>query len=119
MSRIGFPVPAHWEMAFGWFITEEADEFEPSEKKWILFNNIINVVSYVLSPLIGIIRIIVNAYFLAKNKNQQGSAWDNYEKTYFKVQIGRGVAELFGAGLLMWIPDLIATIHMYKVNAKE
>ena len=100
MSYINIHLPKDFSghMAFG-FVSTDSIVFEKPEKNWVVFNNVMNIIGYVLSPLIGLIRIVVNAYFLFKNENVVGGDWEEGERTYLWAQIGRGALELIGGGI--------------------
>ena len=101
------PTPSSGPMAFG-FVSTRDYRCVP-EKNWIVFSNILNIISYPLSPLIGLVRIVVNAYFLYKDKNLDGKAWNENDRNYLWAQIGRGALELIGGGYLLWVVDIIMT----------
>lgn len=102
------PSGSEWTMVFGWTSLDDGDCKE--EYSYIVYNNLANIAAYALSPVIGLIRIIVNAFFLYRNEDVAGKEWISEEKGYLKTQIARGVFELLGGGYLLWIPDLIFTI---------
>lgn len=106
------PYGYEWRDAFGWAYANESEKLTPEEYNWVVWNNIANVAGYILSPIIGLIRIIVNAYFLCKNEDIDGEDWSEETRGYFYTQIGRGCFELVGGGYLLWIVDLIETFEL-------
>jgi len=113
------PNSAAWQSTFGYVKVGEDDVYTSQEKKWVCLNNIANALSYILSPIVGLIRLVVSAHFLAKNKDSDGQPRSDEGRNYLKAQIVRGVAELFGAGYLMWIPDIITTACMHSAYFSE
>ena len=75
-------------------------------RKWVVFNNVLNGLSWVLSPIIGVIRLIAACIVN-----------DNCSEEYFTGQIVRGVTEIFGAGLILLITDIVITIMRYGCGA--
>lgn len=115
MNFISFhpPEDSEWTEAFGWARSSvnECSENVTKENRYILYNNIANIAGYVISPIIGLIRIIANSIFLVRGKNLSYTyEWEDGEKSYLRTQIARGIFELLGGGYILWIPDLIATI---------
>jgi len=111
------PTDTTWSLVFGWVTEDNCDAGidEDAEVNYVCYNNLANIAGYILSPIIGLIRIIANAYFLAKGKDVNDDNFSDDEKGYLKAQIARGFVEFLGGGYLLWIPDLISTIHrIYK-----
>lgn len=109
-----YPPTGEWHEAFGFVRVEDTDAVRECEENWVVWNDIANAAGYILSPIIGIIRIIANAYFLHKGQDCDGFKWDDDDKKYFYAQIGRGCFELIGGGYILWIPDLIKTFCFAK-----
>lgn len=73
------------------------------ENKWIVLNNVLNGLSWLVSPIIGVIRIILAC------KVREGA-----DEEYFGGLLARGIAEIFCLGPLLMIVDLVITIFRYS-----
>jgi hypothetical protein len=91
---------------------------------WIHIKNGANAVGYLLSPIVGIIRIAVAGFFLYKLRNADILSLsdiklhlpdEGVEKQlqFFWMEIGRGGLEFFCLGIFLAPIDIIATVVRY------
>lgn len=125
MEMIAVPKRFNWqENTFGWNPlnehAEKTDSYYPrslSERSFIWYVNIANTAAAIVSPLVGIIRMVVAAILLYQN-SQVKNADDRLgpmETQYLWAQMARGAFETVGGGYVFWIPDLIITgYRVYK-----
>ncbi|NGX61475.1 MAG: hypothetical protein K940chlam9_00961 [Chlamydiae bacterium] len=103
------PNQVTWPDAFGWLPSRQG-VLADKENRYLVYSSISNVASIPLSPAIGLIRSATNTYFLAKDEDVNGLPWNQEERKYLQVQISRGLFEICGGGLVLWVPDMIVTI---------
>jgi hypothetical protein len=105
-------------VSLGYYNTEQnvADKRIPQDKRILKFHNAMNVVSTIISPLGGLIRMIGAIAFIILNKSaqQQGKSnieWNKDSVTFLKHELFRGALEILGLGIPLAVADGVMALR--------
>ena len=101
--------------AFGFYSKEQIEEATEDEnfRTFMKASNIMNGVSAILSPIVGIIRLIAAAILLCKENGKKSPNEDTVAA--YKAHMIRGAAEILGLGLILEAIDIVRTLQINKL----